>query len=81
MQQLLLTQNIQSHIYIKKVRPRKIEDRIITSTKELYSLSVSGKNNIFNFCQNIYYDNNLISLTRKETIAKQLAENCRPKLG
>jgi hypothetical protein len=81
MQQLLETQNVKSHVYIKRVKPRKIEDRIITSTRELYNLTVSGKKNIFNFCQSIYYDKNCLSLVRKEIIAKQLAENCRPKLG
>lgn len=62
------------------MKPRKIENRIITSTRELYNLTVSGKDNIFNFCQTIYYNNNCLSLKRKEEIAKQLAENCKPKL-
>lgn len=81
LQKLLTEQDIKSNVWVKKTKPRKIGDRLITSTRELYSLNISAKSDIFKFCQKIYYQNNLLSLKRKELIAKSLAKNCTPKFG
>ncbi len=79
-QQMLDIIKLKSNVYIKTLRPRKIEDRMILSTNEQFRVSVSGKENISNFCRSIYYDDNRLSLKRKEAISKTLVADCVPRI-
>lgn len=78
---LLAKLDIKSNIQTRKLRIRKIENRIINSENHLYVLNVTGKENIGKFCQTIYYNNNEISLKRKEEVSLKLKEYCAPKLN
>jgi len=74
MQNVLLSRyNIESHIYKCKMCDHKMANgTIITARNQLYVLTVIGANNCKLFAENIYYENNRLSLNRKNEKAKAI---------
>lgn len=68
---ILLEKNIGHYFTNRKHKPSKIDGRIITSNNLLYIIRASDKS-AYQFLKWIYYDNNPISMNRKEKLAKEI---------
>lgn len=63
---------INAFTYERNFGPRKIEDRMITSTNPNWRVALKSGEDIAKFLEIVYYDGNRIAMPRKAAIAKAL---------
>lgn len=71
-QKYLSDLKIESSIYKRILKPRKIGERTINVSSVIYTVNLTNKKSINRFCKVIYYNNNKISMPRKSILANSL---------
>lgn len=74
--QSMIPNDINCNLYNYGQKYGKINEKIIVPTTDIYRLVFNDSNavKLANYC---YYDNNLLSLYRKQTIVKSWSNNCK----